>query len=461
MSGRILVVVLCLVFTGGNLSAKTLETGEGPNLHPRITQEEVEDMILNKILKNGVRVFSTPFNKKDGYGDGPYDPTEDPRFDGGRSTMMSNGTFMRVNGLDGQTCMECHFIKKNSTIPFTFGIGGTAGPNSNVFFRPSYIDVAQSAPGDTTPGDSNGRFINPLSLFGVGGVELVGKEMTIELQELKAEAIAEPGVEIHLITKGVDFGYIIADASGNVDTSNVAGIDGDLVVRPFGRKGEFSTIRAFDIGAMRFHFGMEPVEDVGFDVDNDGDDIINEVTVGEMSALDIFVATRKTPEGETLRGEAENGFEIFNAIGCAVCHVPTLPANSRELTFSFPEVETDPSQNIFYEVDLAIESRFKRNKHGGIDVPMFSDLKRHNMGPDLAENFDLVDYDKNAEFITVKLWGVRDSAPYLHDGRAMTITDAILMLGGEAQLARDAFDALSPYEKDAVLAFLYSLRAPK
>ena len=83
------------------------------------------------------------------------------------------------------------------------------------------------------------------------------------------------------------------------------------------------------------------------------------------------------------------------------------------------------------------------------------------MGPALAENFHLADDSGNRRFTTARLWGVADSGPYLHDGRALTITDAILLLGGEAQPSRDSFVALSQADKDAVLAFLYSLRAPE
>jgi hypothetical protein len=451
------MVVLFLILTTAPLNARKNFgiTGEGPNLVPRITQEQIEGWPLKKILDNGVRIFATPFNKNDGYGDGSF-PYGNPRLEGSRSTIQFNGTFLRVNGLDGQTCVECHFIKKNSTIPLTFGIGGTAGPNSNALFRPSFIDIAEGSPGET-----NGRFINPPILFGVGGVELVGKEMTIELQQLKQDAIANPGVAIELVTKGVYFGTIIADRNGNIDTSDIHGIDEDLVVKPFGRKGEFATIRAFDIGALRFHFGMEPVEDVGFNFDNDGDGKINEITVGEVSALGIWVATRETPKGKNLKGKVKRGFKIFEEIGCTVCHIPNMSTNSKHLTFSFPEIETDPTQNIFYEVNLVKTSGFKKNKHGGIDVQIFSDLKRHYMGSGLAESFDLVGDEINAGFITVKLWGVRDSGPYLHDGRALTITDAILKLGGEAQFARDNFADLSQSDKDAVIKFLYGLKTPK
>ena len=433
-------------------------TGEGPNLGTdRITQAQIEGGLpLEKIIKAGVKVFTTPFNKHDGFGDGHFDHAEgDPRKIGNRPTLGNNGAFLRVNGLDAQTCLECHFVASFSTIPWTIGIGGVAGGNSNVFFMPSYIDVA-----DLNPGQFNGRSINPPFNFGAGGVELLAKEMTYHLQKLKAKAIANPGTVIILKTKGVYFGKIKADYHGNLDTSHVEGIDPDLVVRPFGRKGNNSSLRVFDIGAMQFHFGMQPVEVVGKGMDLDGDGVVNEILVGELSAVHIFQATLLAPFMEELTKKAKMGFGIFKRIGCAKCHIPFLNTKSKHLAFSFPEVETDPMANVYSKVNLIETANFKPNDKGGIIVPLFADLKRHDMGPGLAESLDLVDHKENREFTTARLWGVRDTVPYLHDGRALTLTEAILMHGGEGQNARDKFDALSETRKNKVISFLYSLRTP-
>jgi CxxC motif-containing protein (DUF1111 family) len=84
-------------------------------------------------------------------------------------------------------------------------------------------------------------------------------------------------------------------------------------------------------------------------------------------------------------------------------------------------------------------------------------LKRHDMGAQLAES---TGGPLDRQFITARLWGIADTAPYLHDGRATTLTDAILLHGGEAQAARDGFAALSPQGRLALLAFLRSLRTP-
>ena len=106
-------------------------------------------------------------------------------------------------------------------------------------------------------------------------------------------------------------------------------------------------------------------------------------------------------------------------------------------------------------------TRFEKNREGGIRVPLFADLKRHDMGDALAEQFDLADAKRNREFTTARLWGIADTAPYLHDGRATTLTEAILLHGGEGQSARDGFASLSDAGKEAVLEFLRSLRTPE
>jgi hypothetical protein len=434
----VFVTALLLIFPSRALGQLTI--GDLPNLgDDRIIQEQIIDgsLSFNEILNFGLKIFSTPFNKFDGYGDG-------------RSTLQRNGTFLRVNGLDAQSCLECHSVVSSATIPASFGVGGVGGSSANVIFNPNYIDLKN--------GGTDGRFINPPFLFGSGGVELLAKEMTIRLQELRAQAIASPGKEIALEAKGVSFGTIIVDKHGTLDTSNIKGINLDLVVRPFGRKGEFATVRAFDRGAMQFHFGMQPVEVVGEGEDPDGDGVTNEILIGELSALHIWSTNLPKPEMVKLSDSSSRGFVIFDQIGCAECHKPFLNTNTRLLTHSYPEVEDDPTANIFYEIDLTKTANFRRNKDGGIEVPLFADLKRHDMGPELEESFEGV--VPRAEFTTARLWGVADTAPYLHDGRALTIKEAILMHGGEAETSKNNFAALDYDSMQALLSFLNSLRTP-
>jgi CxxC motif-containing protein (DUF1111 family) len=80
------------------------------------------------------------------------------------------------------------------------------------------------------------------------------------------------------------------------------------------------------------------------------------------------------------------------------------------------------------------------------------------MGPGLAESAGM---PLDEVFITARLWGVADTAPYLHDGRATTLSEAILFHGGEAQGPRDHFESLRADERVNVLEFLRALKTPR
>jgi CxxC motif-containing protein (DUF1111 family) len=64
------------------------------------------------------------------------------------------------------------------------------------------------------------------------------------------------------------------------------------------------------------------------------------------------------------------------------------------------------------------------------------------------------------EWRTPPLWGFRDSGPYLHDGRAQTLEEAVALHGGQGEAAAQAFFQLAPKERLQVEAFLKTLVAP-
>jgi CxxC motif-containing protein (DUF1111 family) len=64
------------------------------------------------------------------------------------------------------------------------------------------------------------------------------------------------------------------------------------------------------------------------------------------------------------------------------------------------------------------------------------------------------------EWRTPPLWGFRDSGPYLHDGRAATLEQAVALHGGEAAGIAQRFFSLKPVERLKIEAFLKSLAAP-
>jgi CxxC motif-containing protein (DUF1111 family) len=234
----------------------------------------------------------------------------------------------------------------------------------------------------------------------------------------------------------------------------------DLVVRPFGRKGEFPSVRAFDVDALQFHFGMQPVEAVGAGEDADGDGVVDEVLIGEVSAMHLFATTTERPHVLKSTPGLRESLELFRSIGCAECHRPALKTQREALVYSYPETPTDPFANPYYEIDLTEPpmSFKKRPNRPGIVAVLFADLKRHDMGPGLAETHGT---ELDGHFTTARLWGVADTAPYLHDGRATTLTEAILLHGGEAQAARDAFSLLPDEDRLRILGLLRALRTPE
>ena len=142
---------------------------------------------------------------------------------------------------------------------------------------------------------------------------------------------------------------------------------------------------------------------------------------------------RSTSINVALSAQAAAGKKLFSAVGCADCHTPTL---------------------------------------GTVDG-IYSDLLLHQMGrelvgggsygePPVPDDPDSDDDESPSpsEWRTPPLWGVADSAPYLHDGRASTLEEAIKMHAGQGQRSARKFASISKEEQDNLLGFLKTLRAP-
>src|SRR5438105_6226644 len=122
------------------------------------------------------------------------------------------------------------------------------------------------------------------------------------------------------------------------------------------------------------------------------------------------------------------GRVAFRRVGCEACHTKRLHAG-----------RTHPVRSV-----------------RGRRVPLYSDLLLHDMGAALGDGI-VEGFAGPNDFRTAPLWGVRASAPYLHDGRAATLEEAILLHGGEASAARARFADLPSAARAALLAFLASL----
>jgi CxxC motif-containing protein (DUF1111 family) len=99
---------------------------------------------------------------------------------------------------------------------------------------------------------------------------------------------------------------------------------------------------------------------------------------------------------------------------------------------------------------------------------LYSDLLLHEMGEGLGGGGSYAeappdfegDLTTSSEWRTPPLWGIADSAPYLHDGRAATLAQAIKLHAGQAAPSANRFTGLSDVQQEELIAFLNTLRAP-
>ncbi len=340
-------------------------------------------------------------------------------------------------------------------------------------------------------------------LFGLGLVEMLADEMTADLRALRTQALQQAAssnspVTKTLTAKGIGFGSITAFPNGTVDTQNVVGVDPDLRVKPFFAQGGSFSIREFAVGAFNAEMGLEaPDPDLmaahnggtvttpaglvlngALDAipappaanpndDADGDGVFNELDTALVDHMEFYLLNYFKPATYQLTNAANQGRSIFTQIGCGSCHVAELTIqHDRRVA----DVETvyDPVNGIFNDLFSTAAGRFTATNDGSghptLKLPagnsfvvknFFSDLKRHDLGPNFWER----NYDGTIvkEFVTEPLWGVATTAPYGHDGRSINLTEVILRHGGEAMTARNGFANLSTTSRDKLLAFLQTL----
>ena len=517
---------------------------------------------LRKVLESGGQFFTTPYTPIDGMGEG----AEGPRAAQRAAMYPANPSFpfLRVNGLDSQSCYECHNSIGSYRVPGTVSnalirkpgtVSGSGGFNSDAFINPNF------------PTHLTELVRNPPHVFGTGYTQQLASEMTFELQNLRLEAQAQakknPNVlqTKPLMAKTTSFGIFRTTYDPTKgftdDYTAVEGVSIDLVVRPFQWKGIASSVRHFVRDALDFHFSMQAVEKVGIDSDPDQDGVKNEVSVGNVSAIVSFVTMTRPPSQEIPVGKEKTvalGAQLFQGKGspriasglmCATCHTPSLKLDNAVLSIENPPLPTptpspsatpcrpsistliDPlgktedlpvmhffklyldkvnaatskqasttdtshaatmaafktamktplASNVAYQINLTkpgpnvlsyTQPRLPAAPDSSVTVPLFSDLRTHDMGDGLKDpvpqgtDVDCISVAPRF-FLTRPLWGVADTGPWLHDGRARTLLEAIQLHmsdGSEANPVIQTFNQLNSAEQDAVVAFLLSLRLP-
>jgi CxxC motif-containing protein (DUF1111 family) len=212
----------------------------------------------------------------------------------------------------------------------------------------------------------------------------------------------------------------------------------------FGWKGQTASVEDFVMAACANELGLEVrghhQPSLQSSKDFDPKKIKLDLGDDDSDRLIRFVANLPKPVVRPLLGE-ELGQQVFASIGCATCHAYAVGGVS--------EIYSDLLLH-----DLG--DRF-RAFGGGYGSPPTTEVVDKSRGKEAK----VPSGDAGpTEWRTTPLWGVADSAPYLHDGRAPTLHEAIILHGGEAELTSKRYQALSLGERQFLLEFLKSQIAP-
>lgn len=432
---------------------------------PLVEQRKIDrgQVCYEHLYKIGQLLFEHEYSFADGLGRDDAKTREDP------FRKVHEGS---LGGPETNSCTSCHWRGGP-------GGSGTVTDNSQIHGDGASIRSADAR--------------NPPAILGVGAVQALAQEMSKDLQKQRRQAIrsakdSEETVKVELVSKGISFGTIVVRSSGKVDSSGLEGVDADLVIRPFGWRGEFATLRDFVMASTQLHLGIQSDDLLAIDEersidrgngprgDRDNDGMTNELSAGQLTSLIAYLASLQLPTiiaPEPLHGfppaaeglappEPHNfyqrfseGQRIFDDIGCTVCHTPMLVLH--DPVFRTTSEVTGKT----LEIDLSKQAEEPRLVYdealGGYPVWLFSDMRRHDLGAG-AEGAHPMKGQPKSEYLTRRLWGLASTEPYFYDGRAPTLDGAILAHGGEGAFAAEAFAELDHVDKGSLRIYLRSLR---
>ena len=328
-----------------------------------------------------------------------------------RGKLVFNHFFSANEGLgplfNGDSCRGCHLA------PVMGGAGGLD------------VDVVRFAKreenGDIVQLDS-GPAVSRLAVHGTARDELNPEANIIETRQ--TPSLLGLGLVDRLPEAALLANADPEDADGDGISGRALMINGRI--GRFGHKASVPSFADFCADAFINEMGVTVnglLADFAVEIDTDS---VSDPELADQDFVDlVFFSThlappaRSFPDNPILRERINKGEDNFNDAGCASCHVSALNGDEGP-------------------------------------VAAFSDFLLHDVANPDRLNVPEADAEPG-EFRTAPLWGIRQTAPYLHDGSAETLRDAILLHFGEASPAKDAFTSLSFDEQSKLIEFLLSL----
>ncbi|HET9157384.1 MAG TPA: di-heme oxidoredictase family protein [Myxococcaceae bacterium] len=227
----------------------------------------------------------------------------------------------------------------------------------------------------------------------------------------------------------------------------------------FGWKSEHASVLSFSADAYLNEMGvtsaLRPTDVTPYcDTVPDPEDQPDATGIADLDRFARFIRATKAPPRDArlaATAEAKTGSTLFETIGCAVCHAPTLTtAPAGTPMFGGPYRVPDALGSL----TLHPYSDYLVHDVGTGDGIMLSVPEHH--GPQFARLQELFAASAN-KIRTAPLWGLRTRSRLMHDGLSYTLREAISRHQNEGRGARTAFEALPPESQEHLLAFLRSL----
>src|SRR5579859_1135352 len=316
--------------------------------------------------------------------------------------------------------------------------------------------------------DANGNFVNPTILIEDGMNTISGRSIVNDrafcpqAQEHIPDAENIRALRAVLNTQSdgfveaVDDNTLLAIPADQPEESDGM-IHGEAIQAPifeapgqtrvgrFGWKDQHSSLLSFIADAYVNEMGvtnrLRPKDTTTVcKTTTDPEDLPDSLGLADIDHFAQFIrGTMVPPRDEVLAATAaaHQGQAIFDRIGCANCHVPSIT--------------TAPAGTVIdggmFTVPEALGNKI---------IHPYGDFLLHDIGT--GDGIVQVGPQDTANKLrTVPLWGLRTKARFMHDLKSLSLENAIQRHGGEASEVERRFDDLTPQEREALMTFLKSL----
>jgi CxxC motif-containing protein (DUF1111 family) len=301
--------------------------------------------------------------------------------------------------------------------------GANSVPNRSLVNQRSICDIAQ----ERVPGTEDIQALRAsLNVLGDGFVEAIDSNTLFQISlnqpnqsggQIAGQFIQVPVFEAGGALRGARFGWKNQMAS-------LLSFSSDAYLNEQGITNRFNATDNTTVCKTT----ADPEDETGADGLNDIDRFTRFMRATQVPPRDTALAAT---------GDAQAGAQLFNAIGCNICHVTSIT--------------TAPAGTVINGGAFIVPDAL-----GNKIIHPYSDFLLHDVGTgdDIVQNGGQSTADK---LRTPPLWGVRTHFALMHDLLTFTRNNAILRHGGEATFVINNYRNLSTTQKNQLITFLQSL----